>query len=89
MASGSIDRYEVDIIDLSPEGDGIATLAGARVAVPFTIPGERVLVSVLRTGRPIKSARLVRVLKASPNRVEPACPHFGPDTEGEIGKAHV
>jgi 23S rRNA (uracil1939-C5)-methyltransferase len=39
---------------------------------------------VLRTGRPAKSARLVRVLKASPNRIEPACPHFGPETEGGI-----
>lgn len=84
MASGNIDRYDVDIIDLSPEGDGVAMLAGARVTVPFTIPGERVHVSVLRTGRPVRSARLIRVLRPSPHRVSPGCAHFGPDTEGGL-----
>jgi len=41
------------------------------VAVPFTIPGERVRISGL------EPARLVEILRASPHRVKAPCPHFG------------
>ena len=65
-----------------------------RVAVPFTIPGERVRIQMRRPvkGRPTERARaassrepngvefatLVSVLRASPHRVAAPCPHFGP-----------
>src|SRR2546421_7020932 len=36
----------VDIEELSPAGDGIATADRIRIAVPFTIPGERVRIQI-------------------------------------------
>ena len=44
------------------------------VAVPFTIPGERVRVEFTRVEG---QATLLEVLRASPQRVEAPCPHFG------------
>ena len=42
--------------------------------MPFTIPGERVRVEFTRIEG---QATLVEILRASPHRVEPPCPHFG------------
>ncbi len=51
------------------QGDG---LAPGPVFAPLTLPGERVTVR-LQGPR----ADLVEVLQASPDRIEPVCPHFG------------
>ena len=45
--------------------------AGAVVFVPFTLPGELVETSATGPGGGL------RVLQASPSRVEPRCVHFG------------
>jgi 23S rRNA (uracil1939-C5)-methyltransferase len=50
-------------------GDGVASAGGGTVAIPFTIPGERVRVDA--NGR-------VSILAPSPHRVTPKCAHFGP-----------
>jgi 23S rRNA (uracil1939-C5)-methyltransferase len=59
---------ELTIQSVGGEGDGVA--AGP-VFVPFTLPGERVRAQ----GRGDRR-ELVEVLAASPERVEPPCPHF-------------
>lgn len=60
---------EVLIEAVGGEGDGIA--AGP-LYVPFTLPGERV-----RAVGGGQRRELDAVLEASPQRVEPPCPHFG------------
>lgn len=68
-------------------GDGIAVVGRMVIAVPFTIPGERVRVQ-LPARMPVNGtprATLVEVIEPSPHRVKPPCPHFGPDaTGGEV-----
>lgn len=55
------------------QGDGLGVLAGgARVFAPLTLPGETVVGRI--DG---ERAELVDILKASPDRVTPPCPHFG------------
>lgn len=44
------------------------------IFVPFTLPGERVRVAV-EPGN--DHAGLIEILEASPDRIEPVCPHFG------------
>jgi 23S rRNA (uracil1939-C5)-methyltransferase len=70
----------------------VARVGQQRVAVPFTIPGERVRIEIHRRpvkGRPasedIAVAVLASVLRPSPHRVEAPCPHFGPPKRGEGG----
>ncbi len=73
-------KADVEIDALAANGDGLATVRGARVSVPFAIPGERVRLEL--TGR---RARLLEVLRASPHRITPRCRHFGVDAYPGIG----
>ncbi len=76
---------EVTIGSLNAAGDGIGSAGGIQLTVPFTIPGERVRVQVGVRRQQGASARLIEVLDASPHRVEPRCPHFGPSAEPGVG----
>ena len=68
----------IDIDAVDPAGDGVGRDRGTRVHVPYTIPGERVRVTIVdRRGREAWAA-LEEVLEPSPHRVEPKCSHFGP-----------
>src|SRR5438045_126592 len=60
---------QVRIQSIGGEGDGVAD---GPIYAPFTLPGELVRVS----GRG-ERRDLAQVLEASPQRVEPPCPHFG------------
>lgn len=77
-------ELRLTIESLGARGDGIGTGAdGTRLFVPFTVPGDEVLVRAPQTagpsaighaaGRGEVSAWLTR----GPGRAEPVCPHFG------------
>jgi 23S rRNA (uracil1939-C5)-methyltransferase len=63
-------------------GDGLARLPadehgrGKSVFVPFTISGEEVEAEIVEQKPGFARARTVRILEASPDRVEPGCPYF-------------
>lgn len=59
---------EFVINSVGGEGDGVAS---GPVFIPFTLPGERV-----RAQGGGDRRELLEVLEASPERVEPPCPHF-------------
>jgi 23S rRNA (uracil1939-C5)-methyltransferase len=64
------------IIDrLAHRGDGVADTPGGPLFVPYTLPGETVEVDRV-PGLPDRR-HLLRVEIASPERIEPFCPHFG------------
>ncbi len=50
---------------------------GRVVFVPYAIAGEEVRVEIVESKKEFARARLVEVLKSSPTRVTPRCPHFG------------
>ena len=75
----------VDIEELGPAGDGVATAGRLRVAIPFTIPGERVRIQLVTTQRGRAIGRLIDVVRPSPHRVAPACRHFGPSATPGTG----
>jgi 23S rRNA (uracil1939-C5)-methyltransferase len=64
---------------LGARGDGIATLDGKPVYVPYALPGEVVQVEPNPSGRRGEgmAAALVCIEQPSPERVEPPCRHFG------------
>jgi 23S rRNA (uracil1939-C5)-methyltransferase len=47
------------------------------IFVPYTLPGEEVLVELTEEKAKYARAHLLEVIAASPQRVEPRCPHFG------------
>lgn len=60
---------------IAHRGDGVAFTAGEAVYVPYTLAGETAEVDRV-AGHPDR-ARLLAVTSASPERIEPFCPHFG------------
>lgn len=61
------------ITELGTRGEGIALLDGARVFVARTLPGETVSARVED-----KTGELLKIITPAPDRITPACPHFGP-----------
>jgi len=69
--------YPLDIESLDLEGQGIAHHDGKVVFVEGALPGERVMARVTRRKPSFDKARVEQVLRASSQRTEPPCPHFG------------
>jgi 23S rRNA (uracil1939-C5)-methyltransferase len=80
ISGGTLDTLIVDIegLDAAADGAGHASPGGRRVLVDYTLPGERVEVRVVATRGDTRIAEVVRIVRASPHRIAPACRHFGP-----------
>ncbi|MGE0115197.1 MAG: 23S rRNA (uracil(1939)-C(5))-methyltransferase RlmD [Steroidobacteraceae bacterium] len=66
----------LDVVDLSHEAQGIARLEGRAVFIDGALPGETVEVQLLQRRKGVQEARLVQIIKPSPDRVEPRCRHY-------------
>jgi 23S rRNA (uracil1939-C5)-methyltransferase len=64
------------VTGLNHDGDGVLR-EGKTAFVPGALPGEVVRFRRVRRHRQHDEARLVAIETASPDRVEPACAHFG------------
>lgn len=71
------EAVEATVTALSHEGRGIAHVGAETVFIDGALPGERVTFRYIARRRGIGEGTLVEVLEASPERVEPRCPHFG------------
>jgi 23S rRNA (uracil1939-C5)-methyltransferase len=69
--------FEVSVDTLNAKGLGRTTLEGKTLRVYDALPGETVMARYLFGRSQRGKAQMLEVLKASPDRVEPACPHFG------------
>ena len=69
--------FEVSIEKLSLGGNGIARHEGLVLFVPFSAPGDHVLVRVCEQKNNYVEAEIEKILHASPSRVEAPCPVFG------------
>jgi len=68
----------VSIESLGFGGAGVGHLPDGRVCfVPFTLPGERVIVRLLKEKKSFAEAEVVRLLEISPDRIPPRCAVFG------------
>ncbi|SON54746.1 23S rRNA (uracil(1939)-C(5))-methyltransferase RlmD [Hartmannibacter diazotrophicus] len=71
MSGNGVEAETLTIERLGAQGDGIATLDGQPVYVPFTLPGETVAVEL--DG---ERGDLLDVVTPSPDRIAPACRHY-------------
>ena len=73
----------LSIVNLGHDGRGVARWpdghanAGKTVFVSGALPGETVSVQQTARSRHFDEAKTLEVIEASPDRVEPRCPHFG------------
>ena len=66
----------LDITRLGVDGDGIAETANGPVYVPFSHPGDRLKAAVEKS-----RGTIMALTEPAPDRIAPACRHFGPDGE--------
>ncbi len=58
-------------------GAFLARLEGKAVFVPLTLPGEQAWVRITQSKSGYATAEAEEIVRAAPERVVPACPHFG------------
>lgn len=58
-------------------GEGLAHEGESTIFVPFVLPQEEIEAEITEQKKKLARARVTRLLKPAPDRVEPACPHFG------------
>jgi len=69
--------FELTATKLIYGGEALGHHAGRSVLVARVLPGERVEVEEVRTAKGVVHARPLRILQASPQRIDPPCPYFG------------
>ena len=67
---------EANIVDILLDGRGVADQDGKKVFIPYTVPGECVRYERRKKKKKFDEASLIKVLKASPDRVKPRCQYF-------------
>jgi 23S rRNA (uracil1939-C5)-methyltransferase len=80
---------ELTLDGIAHGGEAIGRHGGKTVFVPYTIPGERARAEIVEERERWARARLVEVLAASPDRVTPPCPYFGPGLCGGCQWQHI
>ena len=82
---GKNDEIVIDITDLGSSGEGIGKIAvgedadkapsgGFAFFIKDALPGDRIRAKITKLARGYGFARLMEVIKPSPQRVEPRCP---------------
>ena len=70
-------RCTITITDIAFGGEGVGRLGELVVFVPFVLVGEKVEVEITESKKKFARAKLINVLEASPDRVEPVCRYYG------------
>jgi 23S rRNA (uracil1939-C5)-methyltransferase len=76
------------ITSIAAGGDGVGRSEGVVVFVPRTAPGDVARVRLVRAKR-FARGRLLSLDEPSPDRVEPACPHYTADRCGGCQLQHL
>lgn len=70
-------RVQLTIQDIAFGGEGVGRWEDFVVFVSFVLTGEEVEAELTEVKKHFARARLLRVVKPSPERVAPPCPYFG------------
>jgi 23S rRNA (uracil1939-C5)-methyltransferase len=71
------DELQLEITDAAFEGKAVARHEGLVVFVENAVPGDLVVAKLSKIKKSFAEAKLVRVERPSPLRVEPRCKYFG------------
>ncbi len=69
--------YSLTIDALSNDGNGVARTDEGVVFVPFTAPGDRAEIKIVKAGKSLCYGRVEQITRPSPQRVESDCAAFG------------
>ncbi|MGD9175994.1 MAG: TRAM domain-containing protein, partial [Desulfobacterales bacterium] len=68
---------EVQISDIAYGGKGLVRINGLAVFVDQAVPGDQVLIRITRKRKKHAEARVLELLNASSNRIDPPCVYSG------------
>ena len=68
-------EVELQIESAAYKGKGVAKVDGLAVFVPNTAPGDTVKARIIKKKKSYREAKLLEVIEAGPNRIEPKCQH--------------
>ena len=68
------DEFEIEITDMGSEGEGIGRYEGMAFFIKGAVIGDRVLAGVTKLKKTFGYARLIKIIKPSPYRVDADCP---------------
>ena len=71
------DKLSLTIHDIAFGGEGVGRIDDFVVFVPFVLVGETVTAEITEVKKNFARAKLLRVEKPSPERVQPECRYFG------------
>lgn len=71
-----MNKYVVDIFDVSYQGAGVARIDNQIVFVPKTLKSEKVRVSVVKRSSSFLIGKPEEILSPSLSRIQPKCPYF-------------
>ncbi len=71
------DELELVIEKFADRGKSLTRVDGYVIFVPGAVPGDKVLVRVVRKKKKFAEARLMKVLEPSSLRTDPVCAYFG------------
>ena len=66
-------KYEMTIDRLGSSAEGVGRIQDFTVFVPYALPGETVETTIVEVKKNYARGKLVRIVTASPERVEPCC----------------
>lgn len=84
-----MNTFEINLDTMAHGGAAMGRHDGRVIFVPYAIPGERVRARITEDKERFAHAEPVEVLAASPDRVEPVCPHFGAGLCGGCHWQHI
>jgi 23S rRNA (uracil1939-C5)-methyltransferase len=79
---------EIDIDSIAAGGDGVGRMDGLVAFVPRTAPGDRARIRYA-SGRRFARGEVLRLLRESPTRTAPSCPHYVADRCGGCQIQHL
>ncbi len=69
-------QITVTIESIDFEGKGVARIDGKTFFIKGALPNEEVIIEIVRRKANFDTAKLIEIIKSSPNRITPDCPNF-------------
>jgi 23S rRNA (uracil1939-C5)-methyltransferase len=66
-------EYEIEITGMGHEGEGVGRIENFTVFVQGALQGETVLAKIIKVSKNYAVGKLIKVIKASPDRTNPVC----------------
>lgn len=72
-----MEKKQINITGFGMNGEGVARVDGKVIFVDNAVVGDEVIVEIVKENKNFNQAKIVEVVKASPNRCQPKCKYYG------------